>query len=164
MMHKTTAFLLFIALFVAFQSDAHALNRAGRLGIGFTNQLKNDVPALSFKVQRSKSFAFGGMAGLNNADDGGYGAGLKFYRIIFDEPQLNFYSSAAGIYLVDKRPNGSDKSGFQFDLTFGSEFSFTGLNSLGFSIEFGLSLNKIDDFVVETVGRNFVLAQVHFYL
>ena len=46
----------------------------------------------------------------------------------------------------------------------GSEFSFAGLSSLGFSVEFGLSLNKVDEFVVETVGDNFIVAGAHFYL
>ena len=64
-----------------------------------------------------------------------------------------------------KEKNGSvDESGFQFDLTFGSEFHFTGLNSLGFSFEFGISMNKMDTFIVETVGHHFITAGIHFYL
>lgn len=142
-----------------------AVERPGRLGIGFSNQLKTDLPALSFKIQRSRSFAFGAMLGLSTDDNsGGLGAGVKIYRILFDEPQLNFYTSLLGAFLKDNNGINTSESGFQFDLTLGSEFSFVGLQSLGFSVEFGLSMNKINDFVVETTAGGLVIAAVHFYL
>lgn len=147
-----------------FVPSAHALEKTNRLGVGMTNQLKNEFPALSFKMQKSRSFAYGGMLGLSSSDkDGGYGAGVKLYRNIFDEPQLNFYLAGAGAILSNKI-NGTSYSGFQFDLSFGSEFHFTGLNSLGFSFEFGVSANKKKDFVFETLGNNFLVAGIHFYL
>ncbi|MBC7427313.1 MAG: hypothetical protein H7336_01795 [Bacteriovorax sp.] len=143
---------------------SHALEKTDRLGIGMSNELKNDFPALSFKVQKSKSFAYGGLLGLSTADkDGGFGVGLKVYRNIFDEPQLNFYLAGMGAILSTKI-DSKTYSGFQFDLSLGSEFHFTGLNSLGFSFEFGLSANKKKDFVFETIGSHFVVLGVHFYL
>lgn len=145
--------------------DANALDRRGRLGVGMSNQLINNTPAISLKLQRSRTFALGGLVGFNSsADEGGYGAGLKFYRILFEEPQLNFYSSLLGAAIKTKTPE-INKVGFQFDLTLGSEFSFAGLESLGFSLEFGISAHKkIDNFVVQTVGHQFITAGVHFYL
>ena len=149
-------------LFIA--SGAQALEKTGRLGVGMSNQLKNDFPSLSFKVQKTKSFAYGGLAGISTAeDDGGFGVGLKLYRNIFDEPQLNFYLSGMGAILSNKIA-GISYSGFQFDLSLGSEFHFSGLNSLGFSFEFGVSANKKKDFVFETLGSHFVVAGIHFYL
>lgn len=145
-------------------SGAQALEKTNRLGVGMTNQLKNDFPAVSFKVQKSKSFAYGGMLGFSTNDrDGGSGAGIKLYRNIFDEPQLNFYLSGMGAILSNKI-NGISYSGFQFDLSLGSEFHFSGLNSLGFSFEFGVSANKKKDFVFETLGSHFIVAGIHFYL
>ncbi len=155
--------LLAGCLLISIQS-AYALEKTNRLGVGMTNQLKNDFPALSFKMQKSRSFALGGMVGVSTSDtDGGYGAGIKLYRNIFDEPQLNFYFAGLGA-LIGNKINGKTYSGFQFDLSLGSEFHFTGLNSLGFSFEFGVSANKKKDFVFETVGSNFVVAGIHFYL
>ncbi len=143
---------------------AQSMDQIGRLGVGMTQALKNDMPALSFKLQRSPAFAMGGLLGMSTSDDdGGYGAGLKLYRIFFDEPQLNFYGAAMGALIKEKTLTRT-RSGFQFDFTLGSEFAFSGLQSLGFSFEFGLSLNKLDDFVVETVGYHFVVAAIHFYL
>lgn len=155
-------FLALCLLF--FVSRVHALEKTNRMGVGMTNQLKNEFPALSFKMQQSKSFAYGGMLGLSSSDTkGGYGTGIKFYRNIFDEPQLNFYMAATAALLSNKI-QGTSYYGFQFDLSFGSEFHFTGLNSLGFSFEFGVSANKQKDFVFETLGNNFLVAGIHFYL
>lgn len=153
---------ILLLIIITFQSEA--VDRRGRLGVGFTNQLKVNVPAISFKLQRSRSFAFGGAVGLNTDDkDGGMAAGLKFYKNLFDEPQLNFYAAGYGGILKEKK-NSISKSGMQFDLTLGSEFNFAGLQSLAFNVEFGISFNKVDDFVIETVGHNFIIAGVHFYL
>ncbi|MAF76832.1 MAG: hypothetical protein CME60_01630 [Halobacteriovoraceae bacterium] len=141
-----------------------AMERISRLGVGFSGQMKNDIPALSFKLQKSKSFAFGGLLGFSNKDNGGgHAAAIKIYRNIFDEPHLTFYGSVLGGIIKEKN-QGNSESGFQADLTLGSEFSFAGLQSLGFSLEFGVSFYKLDDFVTETVGNNFLVAAVHFYL
>lgn len=152
------------ALSLFFISDAFATDRRGRLGVGYSNQLKNDLPAISFKLHKSRAFSIGGLAGYSSSDNGGgYGAGLKVYRNIFDEPQLNFYTALMAAMLSEKNP-GSSESGFQIDTTLGTEFHFAGLSSLAFSIEFGLSFNKLNDFIIETVGNNFLVAGVHFYL
>ena len=139
-------------------------NRIGRMGIGTTSQLKNDIQALSFKLQKSKSFALGAVMGYSSSDSGGYGIGVKAYRNLFEEPQLNFYISGLAAYLNKKSASSDDTTGFQIDITIGSEYSFTGLQSLGFSFEVGLSVNNLDDFIFETVGHNFLVAGVHFYL
>lgn len=149
---------------LCFTQVSQAFDKMHRLGLGMSNQLKNDFPALSFKTQKNRSFAFGGLAGLStDKNDGGYGVGLKVYRNIFDEPQLNFYFAGMGALLSNKI-NQTSYSGFQFDLSLGSEFHFTGLNSIGFSFEFGVSASKTKEFVFQTLGNNFVVSAVHFYL
>jgi len=156
-------FILFFLMVVCVK-PCWALDRSRKLGLGYSSQMANDLPSLSFKFQRSKAFALGGVVGYSSSDSGGgYGAGLKVYRILFDEPLLNFYAAALFGLISQKNP-GSTKSGYQADFTLGSEFSFMGLQSLGFSVEFGISLNKIDDFNIETVGKNFIVAGVHFYI
>lgn len=149
--------------------SAHAADLRGRMGVGASNQLANGLPALSLKIQQTKTFAMGGVLGMKSDKDTTlYGAGLKVYRIIFDEPQLNFYMAglfATETYLDEKKEKA--KSGYQFDGTMGTEFHFTGLESIGFSFEFGLSVRKVDDkkgSSFETLGDQFVKAAVHFYL
>ncbi len=143
---------------------AWGMERIDRLGVGVSGQLKNDFPAISFKLQQSNSFALGGLLALStNSSQGGYGMGIKLYRMIFDEPQLNFYLSLMGGLLKETQGPVSS-SGFQFDFTAGSEFSFAGLNSLGMSFEFGISLRQMDELIVETVGNHFISAGIHFYI
>jgi len=164
-MGKSILFLLAIMLpTLGFSADLR-----GRMGIGATNQLDNGVPALSIKVQRSKTFALGGILGFDSNEDRTlYGAGIKFYRIIFDEPQLNFY--LAGLFATQSyfdETKNETTSGFQADGTLGSEFHFSGLESIGFSFEFGITArtgkpNKGTSF--QTLGDNFLKAAVHFYL
>jgi predicted GNAT superfamily acetyltransferase len=161
---KVFLFLAILSSTAIIPDKAQALEKTGRLGVGMTNQLKNDFPAFSFKMQKSRSFAYGGMVGVSSNDNGGgYGVGLKLYRNIFDEPQLNFYMAGTGALLSNKI-NKKSTSGFQFDLSFGSEFHFVGLNSLGFSFEFGVSAYKQENFVFQTLGNHFVVSGIHFYL
>jgi hypothetical protein len=129
-----------------------------------TNQLKNSFPAISFKLQKNRSFALGGLMGIStDGTSGGHGVGLKAYRNIFDEPQLNFYLAGMGA-IISNKINTTSYSGFQFDLSLGSEFHFTGLNSIGFSFEFGVSAHKTKEFVFQTLGNNFIVSEIHFYL
>lgn len=156
--------LKFVLFCLILSPAANAMDRSGRLGVGFANQMANSLPSISFKLQKNKAFAFGGQFGYSNSDtDGGMAAAVKVYRNFFDEPHLVFYGSVLGGLISQKR-SGVSESGFQADITLGSEFSFPGLESLGFSLEFGASFNKINDFVVETVGNNFFVSAVHFYL
>lgn len=151
---------------VSFSSFASDLR--GRMGVGATNQLANDIPALSLKVQQSKTLALGGVLGFKSDQDNTlYGAGIKLYRIIFDEPQLNFYMAGllgALNYFDEKKDKV--QSGYQMDGTLGSEFHFSGLESIGFSLEFGVSVRKANEkgTTFQTLGDQFVRAGVHFYL
>ncbi len=141
----------------------------GRMGVGATNQLANEIPAISLKIQQSKTFALGGVLGFRSDQDYTlYGAGVKFYRIIFDEPQLNFYMAGliATQNFIDENKS-KVKSGYQVDGTMGSEFHFQGLESIGFSFEFGISARNVDadrGSSIETLGDQFLKAAVHFYL
>lgn len=154
-----------LIIFITFSSNAFALNKRGRMGVGLTQQLKSDIPAISLKTQRSPIYAFEALFGLQLSDgNDNMGAGAKIYRIIFDEPLVNFYAAGMGAILKSDKYSASS-TGFQFDFTFGSEFSFVGLESLGFSFEFGVSVNQLNDnFTLETVGNHFVVAGIHFYI
>ena len=157
-----TTLLLLCSHFIAL--PAEALDRRGRIGIGLSNEFSHNIPALSFKLQRSRSFALGGVAALDTTNSGGYGAGIKLYRNLFEEPQLNFYTAGLIALINQKNHKSGSDSGFQIDWLFGSEFSFSGLSSLGFSFEFGISLNKLDEFRAQTKGEHFITSSVHFYL
>lgn len=158
----STIFALFIVQL--FTNSAVATERIGRLGVGITNNTQNNITALSIKLQRSKSFAYSSYLGLDSSDTGGWIAGLKFYRNLFEEPQLSFYTFGAIALINQKSTDNSSKNGFEIDLGLGSEFSFAGLESLGFSADFGVSLTKIDTFTIKTQGSKYIIGSVHFYL
>jgi hypothetical protein len=138
-------------------SEVYAINLMGRLGMGATSQLAIGQPGLSFKVQNQKESSWGGVLGLNsNSNSTDFGVGPKFYRLLFDEPHLNFYAALFAAYL---RKN--DLSGHQIDGTLGSEFHIPGIESVGLALDGGLSWNKVGDTTsVETIA----VASVHFYL
>jgi hypothetical protein len=161
---KSKIIYLGIAVFMlVMQDNANAYSLIGRLGLGTSNQFQTttDMQALTVKVQRSRRTSIGALMAVSaNSGTTNYGFGLKVYRIIYDEPQLNFYS-AFMFGIVSE----NDSTGYQADATFGTEFHFQGIESIGFSFEFGISLNKYDSGTTfETVGLNLVQAAVHFYL
>ncbi|MFG1494498.1 hypothetical protein [Halobacteriovorax sp. ZH4_bin.1] len=154
--------LVIAAFIISF--NTLALERVGRLGIGFSNTVNDNIPSLSIKVQRSTTFAYGAIFGVNTADNGGWHGGVRLYRNIFDEPYLTFYAVGAAVLLNNKNPGQDSDSGFQGDLGFGTEFSFQGVDSIGFSTEFGIRFENIDEFEVTTMGEHFITAGFHFYL
>lgn len=161
----TKYFYLFLILLSS--TSAFAADLRGRMGVGASNQLANNIPAISLKIQQSKTFALGGLVGFKSDQENTlYGAGVKLYRIIFDEPQLNFYLAGTFATLNFLDENEKVKSGYQIDGTMGSEFHLSGLESLGFSFEFGLSARNADEngTALQTLGDQFVKAAVHFYL
>lgn len=163
-LNKRLMAALILAIYSLISPRLFGRERMNRMGVGFSQQFKNNIPALSVKFQRSKSFSLGGVFALDTTPaQGGIGVGIKVYRNIFDEPRGNFYASLLGAIISQKTATDSN-TGFQFDFTLGSEFSFNGLESIGVSFEMGLSLNKLKDFAVQTVGHQFVTAGIHFYL
>lgn len=158
--------ILLMALFISFTSYSHALSLMGRLGIGTTNQFVNNMQSISLKVQRSRSIALSAMIGLDaNSDATNYALGGKIFKIIYDEPQLNFYSTAMlGIFSYQNSSNAT-QNGHQIDVGLGTEFSFQGLESIGLSFEMGLGYSSYNDKnYFKTFGYNVITSAVHFYL
>jgi hypothetical protein len=159
---------VFGALFLLLTQQAYAMNLVGRLGIGYTNQVVTGIDAISLKLQRNRANAFGAIMGVDSSSESSnYALGLKMYRVIYDEPQLNFYSAFSGIFFTYQDPEDTDQTenGHQLDAAFGTEFSMQGLESIGFSFEFGLGMNKYNGSTnISTVGYGVFTSAVHFYL
>lgn len=145
---------------------ANAMSLIGRLGIGMSQQVVSGHDTISFKIQRDRAMALGGLIGINSSQENStYALGGKLYRIIYDEPQLNFYT--AGLLAFFTYPNSDDeiKSGYQAEALFGTEFSFQGLESVGWSFEFGAGLQQYDGRnSFQTIGHNVIKSAIHFYL
>jgi hypothetical protein len=163
---KILIFFLFIISAIGQIPQAFGANLMGRLGVGMTNQVASNMDAISFKVQRSRSMAFGGFFGFqSNKDNTSYAAGGKLYRILYDEPQLTFYT--AGLLAFFSYPNlegTKSDTGNQIELLMGTEFSFQGLESIGFSFEFGGGyINYQGENSLAITNHNLLRSAVHFY-
>jgi hypothetical protein len=161
---KFKPILILISLILTI-SVGQAKNQQGRLGVGINDTLANNTTAISFKLQRSDNFSIGALAGLKySTSSSGYGFGLKFYRLIFDEPNATFYMMGAALLLNSELLDFSSL-GFQIDGGLGTEIYLSGLESVGFSFEFGLSIYQYGtDFTFTTMGNSILKAGIHFYL
>lgn len=159
-------FYLFCAALVTVPNKAFSMNLSGRLGLGLSNQVATGIDTLSFKLQRNRASAIGALLGLDSSSDqSNYALGLKGYRVIYDEPQLNFYSALSAIAFTFQDDEDNTESGYQLEAGFGTEFSLQGLDSIGFSFEFGIGVIKEQGAAaVRTIGHNVLSSAVHFYL
>jgi len=161
-----TKLIIALLLVIMQTTQANAMSLVGRLGLGATNQVITGLDALSVKLQRNRSIAVSGIFGIDNSEDSSqYALGAKVFRLIYDEPQVNFYSSLSAITFT--YPNDEEKTtnGYQVDAGFGAEFSLQGLESIGFSFEFGMGLHKYKEgSSIKTYGHNILTSAVHFYL
>ncbi len=161
-------YIISLTIFVFTLSPiCNAASLVGRLGVGYTQHLDNGSPSLSLKLQRNRSTAIGGVFGLDSSSEGTfYTLGGKVYRYIYEEPQLNFYS-ALGFHLFTYQNTETEETeqGHQVNGLFGTEFSFQGLESIGFSFEFGMGLSKFQGKThIKTLGHGLLLSAVHFYI
>ena len=151
-----------IALLILIYSQS-SFSMSGRFVLGISNQPETNLDNISFKIHSSRRTAYGGVIGTSNADNGGYVMGLKLFRKLIQEENLNFFGALFCAYR-NEGPDGQETSGFQGDLTFGVEYFFQGLDHLGFSFETGLSVNTFDEFEFKTKALNTVQGAIHFYL
>ncbi len=162
-MKRILILIAFIAMRITTsQADVNVL---GRMGLGFTNQLANDMGAISFKVQRSRAVAMGVVLGFKAEDsETTFGAGVKLYRNIYEEPNLRFYMAGL-LAAVSEVINNNKESGMQIDGTMGTEFHFNSIESVGFSFEVGVSVNTLGTgTTISTLGDKFAILSAHFYL
>ena len=158
--------MLLIIIFCLSTTLSWGMNKVGRLGIGMSQQLANDLPSISLKIQQSRYYALGGIFAFDGDSDRTlYGAGLRIFRLIFEEQLLNFYAAGTVASLSFEDTDKKARSGYQLDGALGTEFHFEGIESIGFSFEFGASMVKDQDGqTFKTLGNNFLKSAVHFYL
>lgn len=148
-----------------FARDMH-----GRLGLGYNSQFSNytqtgGVPGISLKYGLSRSIAIEGVFGLTTSSPKNSVTAIKIFSNILYETNLNFYFLLGG-GILGITPSGASTSetSVEFLAGFGAEFFIPGLESLGFSMETGISLNNVaGSFALKTMGFNFLNAGIHFY-
>lgn len=167
-MNRIKGLILFAApLFLGafFAVNAHARDLQGRLGLGYNAQFANyresgnSVPAVAAKYAVTKDIAFEGIFGVATTDPGNSVIAVKFFKNLFFENNLNFYSMLAGGLVTANAKSGVDLQG-----GFGAEFFIPGLESLGISFEVGGQLTNISgSMIFRTMGASFLNAGMRFY-
>lgn len=164
--YKTTLLLTSLA-FASLSLEgqtAHARDLEGRLGLGYNDEWANQsttngVPAVSLKYNMSRDIGFEAVLGVNTGNPSNSVAGLKFLRNLFYETNLNFYFTAGGGIVT-----ANNKTGAEILSGFGAEAFIPGIESLGFSMEAGATLDNLSgNFVLKTLGVSFLNAGIHFY-
>jgi len=143
---------------------AEARDMQGRMGLGYNAQFANSrttnaVPGVSLKYGMTRDIAAALVVGTNTSSPSNSVAALKLFKNLFYETNLNFYFIVAGGIV-----SGGGNSGAEFLGGFGAEFFIPGIESLGFSMETGASLNSLSGgFALQTMGVSFLNAGMHFY-
>ena len=148
-------------------TEVTARDLHGRVGLGYNSEWANShpqtlggVPGISLKWGLSKAIALGLVFGITTSTPSNSVTALKFFNNVFYETNLNFY-----FFLGGGLVSGSGTSGAEFISGFGTEFFIPGLESLGFSMEFGASFNNLSgSFALRTLGVGLFNAGIHFYL
>lgn len=157
---------LSLAALLLLPSPAEARDLRGRLGVGFNNNfssltsisVKYGIPTnketVNLQVQAMVGFAF-----LKDQDDRFFAGGRVLVPILAED-NLNLYVPVGAGYVRFH----DDKSGLRASAGVGVEFFLFGLENLGLSAEFGLTLDVGSQFVdLQTTGGTQAAVGVHYY-
>lgn len=134
-----------------------------RMGVGFRNAYGIDVPSIAATYYPNSQFAVLGAVGIDTQKDqakSAFSGGLR--RILFREPQMNFFTGGYLSMLSNETTTGTD-SGFEISAVVGGEFFFTGLDSLGFNFETGAGVTNLGRTRFRTLGDHMFRAGMFFY-
>jgi hypothetical protein len=166
-------FLLLAVSLFTYLPSAQAKDLQGRLGLGYNAQLSNlqytnGEPGLSLKYGLTRDIAVEGIVSINTGGPTNTATGIKFFKNIFYEMNLNFYFMLGGAIASVSSPDSTgvlqSHSGAEFLTGFGAEFFIPGIDSLGFAMETGGSFDNLNgSFALKTMGVSFLNAGIHFY-
>ncbi len=142
---------------------AEAKDLRQRVGVGYSNQLPH-IDALSVKlglptqdpalnVQLQALF---GVSLLDDTDDALFAGGRLLYGVVAED-DMNVYAIAGAGFFT----NGA-RSGLRLQPALGCEFFLFGLENLGFSLEWGLTIDMAGGRDLYTVGSGAGLG-VHYW-
>lgn len=150
----------FLSLFVLFLSllaiNVQAKDLTNRLGVGYSDTFHVALPSLAVRYYPNPQLGVSASLGVDTEENASkFGFMARLYRIIFMEDNLNFYMGAGAGLISRETSNGTttdNNSGFELAGFAGAEFFFSGLDSLGFTFEMGVSVSSVSS---ETRFRTF---------
>lgn len=167
-MTQTTRFfricLLSLTIHLSLCPTAWTKDLQGRFGVGYNAEFGSiasgdNVPGISLKYALARDLALEAILSATTAAGGSSVKGLKLFKNVFYETNLNFYFMLGGAYVSTPIASGIQGLG-----GLGAEFFVPGVESLGFSVETGGSFDNLTgSYALRTIGVSFIDAGVHFY-
>ena len=132
--------------------------------MGYTNQGAIDLPSMAVRYYPNEGLGLAAGIGIDTEKDASkFGFFGKLFKLIFSEENMHFYMGS-GASILSQEVSGKNNSGFGLSGFAGGEFFFSGLDSLGFSFEMGVSVTSISSEVrFRTVGDHPIKAGITFY-
>lgn len=163
-MNKTKSLILALSLCIfTVSSQVFAKDLTHRLGAGFKNNTSENIPSLAVVYYASQSYAFtGGVGADTQKNNSRMQANAGIRKMIYFENNLNFYMGAQLGFLSVETAAARD-NGLDMLATFGTEFFFSGLENLGFTLEAGVGVSTVRDTRFRTVADDPLRAGVLFY-
>ncbi len=154
---------LCLALLTTSAMPAMARDLQGRLGLGYNSQFAasrdGGGPGVSIKYALSPDLALEGVFALATSSPSQSVSAVKAMKNVFMETNLNFYFMG-GMGFCSRAGN----SGLEMMGGAGAEFLIPGVDSLGFSMETGVSFDNLSgSYALRTMGVSFLNAGMHFY-
>ncbi|PIU01017.1 MAG: organic solvent tolerance protein [Bdellovibrionales bacterium CG10_big_fil_rev_8_21_14_0_10_45_34] len=156
--------LLVMLISLSSGTAAFAKDMTSRLGIGYSNQLYNNVPSVKTQYYPSREIGLSAALGIDSGDTNSkFGLLVQIRRIVFEEPNMNFYMGGGG-GLISQKVSTTNESGYELMATFGAEFFFSGLENLGLTFEAGFGVVSISSEVrFRTIAHHPLNAGMIFY-
>ena len=155
--------LIYIAAF-AVSSVSLGKEMPHRLGVGIKDNTSESIPSLAVIYHMGPGMAVTGGFGLDtkkNYSTSQFNAGLRY--VIFHESNLHFFTGGQMALVTVENPVDGKNTGFEVQMTLGSEFFFAQLENVGFTFEGGLGLSTIKDSRVRTIADHPLKAGIVFY-
>ena len=165
------AIMLMISATLTLAQQAQAVDLANRLGVGYSNQMSEDLPSITARYYPNSRTGLSLALGVDTEKNASkFGVLAKLYRIVFTEDNMNFYvGGGAGLLSTEVASTTAantfdNRSGFELMGFLGGEFFFDGLESLGFTFEAGVGIRSDTDGTrFRTVGDHPLRGGIIFY-
>lgn len=163
---RSKLLLVIVVSFVSslFSSLAYSKDMTHRLGVGIKDNLSKSLPSLAMVYYPSMEYAFTGGVGLDTEkNNSAMQVNLGIRRVVFFEPNLNFYMGGQAALITDENTVDGKRNGYEINAHFGTEFFLQGLENLGFTFEMGVAVVSLGDVRFRTLAVDPLKAGLIFY-
>ena len=161
---KLTAVTFLVFMFFMGLQPAFAKDLTHRFAVGLKNNTSENLPSIAVVYFPMSDIAFTAGVGTDTKKDNSkFQMHLGIRKIIFAEPNLNFYSGAQVGLVNYEDPVTGRQSGTEILGVFGVEFFFQGLENVGFTFEAGMAVASLAEVRFRTVADGPTRAGILFY-